>query len=32
MGRLAYAQVSEDWNNDRQIDRLIRFYEKILRS
>jgi glycosyltransferase involved in cell wall biosynthesis len=32
MGRLAYAQVSEDWNNDRQIDKLIDFYEKILRS
>jgi glycosyltransferase involved in cell wall biosynthesis len=32
MGRLAYAQVSSDWNNDRQIDGLIRFYEKIIQS
>jgi glycosyltransferase involved in cell wall biosynthesis len=32
MGRLAYTQFSEDWNNDRQIEGLIRFYEKILRS
>jgi glycosyltransferase involved in cell wall biosynthesis len=29
MGRLAYGQVCKDWNNDTQIDGLIRFYEKI---
>jgi glycosyltransferase involved in cell wall biosynthesis len=30
MGRLGQKQVSEDWNNETQIDRLIRFYKKIL--
>jgi glycosyltransferase involved in cell wall biosynthesis len=30
MGRAAHAQVCKDWNNDTQIDGLIRFYEKLL--
>jgi glycosyltransferase involved in cell wall biosynthesis len=32
MGRVARQQVFENWNNDRQIDGLIEFYEKILKS
>lgn len=31
MGRFAQRQVFEDWNNGRQIDTLIRFYNGILR-
>jgi glycosyltransferase involved in cell wall biosynthesis len=30
MGRLGQKQVSEEWNNETQVDRLIRFYKKIL--
>jgi hypothetical protein len=30
MGRLGHKQVSEEWNNETQVDRLIRFYDYIL--
>jgi glycosyltransferase involved in cell wall biosynthesis len=30
MGRLGEKQVSEEWNNETQVDQLIRFYESIL--
>jgi glycosyltransferase involved in cell wall biosynthesis len=32
IGRLAQKHVYDNWNNDRQIERLIRFYEKILQA
>jgi glycosyltransferase involved in cell wall biosynthesis len=32
MGRLAFTQVSEELNIDRQIDKLVRFYQWILQS
>jgi glycosyltransferase involved in cell wall biosynthesis len=30
MGQLGQKGVAEEWNNESQIDRLIRFYEHIL--
>jgi glycosyltransferase involved in cell wall biosynthesis len=30
MGQLGYKRVSEEWNNETQVDRLIRFYKRIL--
>jgi glycosyltransferase involved in cell wall biosynthesis len=29
MGRLGQMQISQQWNNETQVDQLIRFYEKI---
>jgi glycosyltransferase involved in cell wall biosynthesis len=30
MGQFGYKRVSQEWNNETQINRLIRFYERIL--
>jgi glycosyltransferase involved in cell wall biosynthesis len=32
MGGYGKEQVSTDWNNDRQIDNLVRFYQRISMS
>jgi hypothetical protein len=30
MGQLGYKRFSDKWNNETQIDGLIRFYEQVL--